>query len=159
MTDYWVSKLFFDLQHDSKLAAEYRANMAAVLERYEIKADIRKALLEDDDAFSLLLQRFLADHQVPYMLPLYDASGHYLFAAPDKVAVLASALLHTVGKGRDNELFVLLADLLELDDALVLGAMAGETLADGRTGKERPACSCRNAAGNPFSVGLLDMRT
>ena len=48
MTDYWVSKLFFDLQHDAKLAAEYRANMPAVLERYESNADIRKALLEDD---------------------------------------------------------------------------------------------------------------
>jgi hypothetical protein len=48
MTDYWVSKLFFDLQHDAKLAAEYRADMAAVVDRYEIKPDIRKALLEDD---------------------------------------------------------------------------------------------------------------
>jgi hypothetical protein len=48
MTDYWVSKLFFDLQQDAKLAAVYRANMPAVLERYEIKPDIRKALLEDD---------------------------------------------------------------------------------------------------------------
>ena len=27
MTDYWVSKLFFDLHHDAKLAAEYRADM------------------------------------------------------------------------------------------------------------------------------------
>lgn len=48
MTDYWVSKLFFDLQHDSKLAAQYRANMPAVLERYEINPDVRKALIEDD---------------------------------------------------------------------------------------------------------------
>jgi len=48
MTDYWVSKLFFDLQHDPKLAAEYRADMPAVLERYAIKPDIRKALIEDD---------------------------------------------------------------------------------------------------------------
>jgi hypothetical protein len=48
MTDYWVSKLFFDLQHDPKLAAEYRAGMAAVIDRYEIKPEIRKALLEDD---------------------------------------------------------------------------------------------------------------
>jgi hypothetical protein len=48
MTDYWVSKLFFDLHHDSKLAAEYRADMASVIGRYEIKSDIRKALLEDD---------------------------------------------------------------------------------------------------------------
>jgi hypothetical protein len=48
MTDYWVSKLFFDLQHDAKLASEYRADMAGVIGRYEIKPDIRKALLEDD---------------------------------------------------------------------------------------------------------------
>ena len=48
MTDYWVSKLFFDLQQDPKLAAEYRADMPAVIDRYEIKPDIRKALLDDD---------------------------------------------------------------------------------------------------------------
>jgi hypothetical protein len=33
MTDYWVSKLFFDLQHDGKLAAEYRRDMSAVIDR------------------------------------------------------------------------------------------------------------------------------
>jgi hypothetical protein len=48
MTDYWVSKLFFDLQHDGKLAAEFRSDMAAVIARYEIKPEIRRALLEDD---------------------------------------------------------------------------------------------------------------
>jgi hypothetical protein len=48
MTDYWVSKLFFDLQQDPKLAAEYRADMPAVIGRYEIKPELRKALLEDD---------------------------------------------------------------------------------------------------------------
>ena len=48
MTDYWVSKLFFDLQHDPKLAAEYRTDMSAVIGRYEIKPELRKALLEDD---------------------------------------------------------------------------------------------------------------
>src|SRR5207249_3650835 len=32
--------------------------------------------------------------------------------------VLADALKRAIGRGRDNELFVLLADLLELDEAL-----------------------------------------
>ena len=50
MTDYWVSKLFFDLQQDGKLAAEFRTDMAAVIARYEIKPEIRKALLEDEVA-------------------------------------------------------------------------------------------------------------
>ena len=48
MTDYWLSKLFFDLQQDPKLAAEYRASMGAVIDRYEIKPELRQALLEDD---------------------------------------------------------------------------------------------------------------
>src|SRR6266852_805555 len=45
MTDYRVSKLFFDLQHDPKLAAEYRADMPAVLDRYEIKPLVNAYLL------------------------------------------------------------------------------------------------------------------
>ncbi|MFO0808415.1 MAG: DUF58 domain-containing protein [Gemmataceae bacterium] len=73
---------------------------------------------EDDAACAAALQRFLAAHQVPYDVPLYDARGRYLFARPAKVDVLAKALLRAVGRGRDNELFVVLADLLELDDDL-----------------------------------------
>jgi hypothetical protein len=48
MTDYWVSKLFFDLQHDPQLAAEYRTDMAGVIHRYDVKPELRKALLADD---------------------------------------------------------------------------------------------------------------
>ena len=48
MTDYWLSKLFFDLQQDPKLALQYRSNMPAVIDQYEIKSEVRKALLNDD---------------------------------------------------------------------------------------------------------------
>ena len=48
MTDYWLSKLFFDLQHDPQLAAQYRTDMAGVIDRYEIKPEVRRALLADD---------------------------------------------------------------------------------------------------------------
>jgi hypothetical protein len=48
MTDYWLSKLFFDLQHDPNLAAEFRKDMATVIDRYEIKPEVHKALLDDD---------------------------------------------------------------------------------------------------------------
>jgi uncharacterized protein (DUF58 family) len=97
----------------------WRKRLAAVLSvRYGLAPGGLEALMEDDDAFSLLLQRFLADHRVPYSLPLYDGRGRYRFAAPRKVNVLAGALLRAVGKGHDNELFVLLADLVELDDHL-----------------------------------------
>ncbi len=97
----------------------WRKQMSALLSaRYGLAPGGLATLLEDDDSLSLLLQRFLNEHQMPYALPLYTAEGRYAFAAPEKVSVLAQALLRAVNKGRDNELFVLLVDLLELDEAL-----------------------------------------
>jgi uncharacterized protein (DUF58 family) len=97
----------------------WRKQLAAIVSaRYGLAPGGLAVLLEDDDAFSRLLQRFLSEHQVPYTLPLYSPEGRYLFAATEKITVLADALVRAVGRGRDNELFVLLADLLELDDAL-----------------------------------------
>ncbi len=106
--------------------ARYRKRLAALLSaRSGLAPGGLALLLEDDEQFSLLMQRFLAEHQVPYALPLYDRDGRYLFASPEKVEVLAGALLRAVGKAHDNELFVLLADLLELEDQLgpLLGAV------------------------------------
>jgi uncharacterized protein (DUF58 family) len=99
--------------------AVWRKRLAALLSaRYGLAPGGVEALMEEDDAFTLLVQRFLSDHRVPYTLPLYDERGRYRFAAPHKVEALAGALSRAVGKGRDNELFVLLADLLELDEHL-----------------------------------------
>jgi uncharacterized protein (DUF58 family) len=96
-----------------------RKRLAALLSvRYGLAPGGLALLLEDDDLFVTYLQRFLADHQVPYPLPMYDRKGRYLYAAPGKVSVLGAALLRAVGKGHDNELFVLLADLLELEEQL-----------------------------------------
>ena len=97
----------------------WRKRLAAVLSvRYGLAPGGLGVLMEDDELFSRLLQQFLVDHQMPFPLPLYDRRGRYLFAAPKKIQVLASSLLRSVGKGHDNELFVLLADLLELTDQL-----------------------------------------
>lgn len=63
MTDYWLSKLFFDLQNPSA-AAEYRAGRKKVLDRYPLKPAIRKAVLADDVAA-------LARLVNPYLLRYY----------------------------------------------------------------------------------------
>jgi uncharacterized protein (DUF58 family) len=99
--------------------ARWRKRLAALLAvRYGPVSGGLEALLEDDDLFSAYQQRFLAEHQVPFTVSLYDEKGRYLLAAPEKINVVARALVQAVGKGHDNELFVLLVDLLELDDHL-----------------------------------------
>ena len=49
MRDYWLSKLFFDLQTPS-MAAEYRADRASVLARYPLKPELLEAIAADDVA-------------------------------------------------------------------------------------------------------------
>jgi hypothetical protein len=47
MRDYWLSKLFFDLQNPA-LANEYRAGRGKVLDRYPLKPQVRAAVESDD---------------------------------------------------------------------------------------------------------------
>ena len=47
MTDYWLNKLFFDLQQPD-VAAALKRDMSAVLARYPMRAELRDALLSDD---------------------------------------------------------------------------------------------------------------
>ena len=50
LTDYHLSKLFYDLQQQPALAADYRANPEPVMERYKIDPTLRTALRDDDVA-------------------------------------------------------------------------------------------------------------
>lgn len=47
MRDYWLSRLFFDLQAPAA-AAEFRADREAVMQRYPLAEAARKAILADD---------------------------------------------------------------------------------------------------------------
>jgi len=50
MRDYWLSKLFFDLQQPA-LAAEFKGNRDAVLARYPLSPEVRKAIADNDAPF------------------------------------------------------------------------------------------------------------
>ena len=63
MRDYWLSKLFFDLQTPA-VAAEFRADRGAVLARYPLKPEVRAAVESDDVA---ALSRLVN----PYLLRFY----------------------------------------------------------------------------------------
>jgi hypothetical protein len=63
MRDYWLSKLFFDLQ-SPPLADEYRAGRSNVLDRYPLKPEVRAAVESDDVAY-------LSRRVNPYLLRFY----------------------------------------------------------------------------------------
>ncbi len=117
---YWGAMFIFVgttmvTAHERRIS-RWRKRLAALfVAQYDLGPGALAFLLEDDDQFSLFMQRFLADHQVPYSLPLYNR-GKYRFRLPDKVPVLVDSLLKAVTRGHDNELFVLMADLLELEE-------------------------------------------
>lgn len=74
--------------------------------------------LEDDPEFGIAVQSFLAKHHRRHATALYDERGEYLFRSPGKVEVLSRALLYSIAHARDNELFVLMVDLIELEPVL-----------------------------------------
>jgi hypothetical protein len=110
--------LIFFWPRESRLARQRKRLASLVAVRHRLAPGGLAILLDDDGQLAVHLQRFLADHHVPYALPLYDEAGRYRFASPQKVDILATALLKAVGRGHDNELFVLFADLLEIGDRL-----------------------------------------
>ena len=93
----------------------WRKLLSAILaQRFGMGPGGLSLLMEDDSFCRQYVQRFLCEHQVAFPVPLYDSQGKYLLAAPEKIDRLAQALLASVARGRDNELFVLLVDVLEI---------------------------------------------
>jgi hypothetical protein len=62
MRDYWVSKLFFDLQNPAA-ADEYRADRKKVLDRYPLKPEVRAAVEGNDVAY---LSRLVNPYQLRF---------------------------------------------------------------------------------------------
>ncbi len=70
--------------------------------------------IHDDAAYSARVAKFLQFHLLRCPVPLYDDKGRYRFRCESKAQVLADAIIRAVGRARDNELYVILADLAEL---------------------------------------------
>ena len=91
-----------------------RKKLAAILaHQYQLGPGGIMLLYRDRELFRDHLDRWLAEHRVAVPTTLYDDTGRYRFRSPRKPALFADALLRGVAHGRDNELFVLLADLLD----------------------------------------------
>jgi hypothetical protein len=67
VTDYWLSKFFFDLQRQPERAARYKTDRAGVLSEYPLTSEVCAAVLADDVAT-------LAPRTNPYLLRYYFAA-------------------------------------------------------------------------------------
>lgn len=74
--------------------------------------------IHDDGFFAAKAIRFLVEHHHQPPPKLFEKNGEYRFRCPEKLPILADAIVRTVGVARDNELYVILADLVELADEL-----------------------------------------
>ena len=63
MRDYWLSRLFFDLQQ-AALVSEFRADREAFLAKYPLSSDVRAAIASNDVPF-------LAERTNAYLLRYY----------------------------------------------------------------------------------------
>jgi uncharacterized protein (DUF58 family) len=70
--------------------------------------------IHNDGAYAVRVAAFLQHHLLRCPVPLYDDTGRYRFRCARKAAVLAQAMVHAVSRARDNELYVIMADLAEL---------------------------------------------
>ena len=89
-------------------------------------------LVHDDEAFAERVGVFLQAHQYRCPVPLYDEAGRYRFRCESKARVLADAMVRAVSRARDNELYVILADLAELDGYHLTTLMKAARLARAR---------------------------
>lgn len=92
----------------SAIFASMDADSPAAIERY----------LLDDFAFAERLGRFLAEEGLPIPVRRYDVDGADRFCEVEKVKQVSRTLIRAMSRARDNELYVILADLLDVTDSL-----------------------------------------
>jgi uncharacterized protein (DUF58 family) len=106
----WYSPRFW--RRDNR----WRKKIAAILANvYGLGTGGISLLYHEDEVCQRYLLRWFNDHRVAVPILLYDERGRYLFRAGGKIAFLARALTDSIARAKDNELFVLLADLFDAD--------------------------------------------
>ncbi|QEL13901.1 DUF58 domain-containing protein [Limnoglobus roseus] len=105
------------LLNPRKVRTKKRKQMAAIFVALDRDSSgMIERYLRDDEAYAERMGRFLADHHVRIPPKLYDHAGQYRYRCETKATVLANAIIGSVARARDNELYVILADLVDLGD-------------------------------------------
>lgn len=91
-----------------------RCRLAAVMaEVYQLAAVRQIRLIQDDGLMAVYLQHFLTQSGMSWMEPVVPPRGRSAADGLPRMKLLSDALAAAVARARDNEVFVILADLLE----------------------------------------------
>ncbi len=116
---FWFFHSFRGWFGNNRKELTRRKQLAAVFALQDgTGADGVERYVMDDDSYATRVAAFLQQHQIRCPIPLYDEKGVYRFRCEAKAPVLANAMMKAVGHARDNELYVILADLAELGKQL-----------------------------------------
>ena len=74
--------------------------------------------IHDDDFFRHRANQFLAAHRAVPPPEQYDEAGEYRFRGDSKLEVLCEAMVRAIGLAKDNELYLVVIDVVELADRL-----------------------------------------
>jgi uncharacterized protein (DUF58 family) len=114
-------------------------------------------MMGDDLMLSSYLQRFLSEHQFVVPEMMLNDWAQSLFAEPGAIERLGLALQHAIAKSRDNELFVIMADLISVADHLEPLLMSVRA-AVARHHRVVVACGWPAGMAPPLANELLDVR-
>ncbi|MCA8997537.1 MAG: DUF58 domain-containing protein [Planctomycetaceae bacterium] len=91
-----------------------RTRIAALFaQRYGLPLDTQIQLVHDDPLMAMYSHRFLLDAGMAWMEPVVDRRGRGFHECVPRLEALSAALTQAVARGRDNELFVILADVMD----------------------------------------------
>lgn len=94
-------------------AIRQRTQLAAVMaELYSLSSVTQVELTWKDSLIAKYLNRFLAECGTPWMAPLISSSDISRYRSAAKSSFLAKAIHSAIGRARDNEVFVIVAELL-----------------------------------------------
>jgi hypothetical protein len=117
---FWLGYGSRDWRGSRRRRQTRRKQLAALLAFLQRRGPAAiEQLMQDDLAYQAALSRFLQEHQVPVVVSWYDLPQRERYREPQKITVLAQALLRAVGQARDNELYVILADLAPYSSELL----------------------------------------
>lgn len=109
----------FPLRPHLRFLSQRRTRLAAALtELYDLQAAASARLQQDDLQMAALCQKFLAESGLAWTWPVVERRGREVHDWDARFDTLTAAVANGVARGRDNELFVLLLDLVDYTGSL-----------------------------------------